>query len=315
MADEHADTRRRAMATASRLRLIQFDFADDEPDARKRFLREELDRSLQGVAPDQRRAFLEELEAHFPSWDARVEVAERPDEELRSTSDERELRDASFLVSRLLEVLPDLSPGETQVVRDRLAAAGLVGDGPVAQWRDDVERNLRLLLGSTEQTSHHPERALAIADLLVKSVTDLYKLVWEWWQEAAPRTKQKNFRAFNQSLDRFLAGDADTSREQIEVDISRLRQLVAAMIFSLRSAPDSCMNWYVENLSVEAIETFITHEGVGMWKSREVKCWHKYRELAAGLDKTTIKHKIRQVFVQQALKSLRLPPNESGARR
>ena len=95
-----------ASGLASRLRLIQANFADDPSTVRQGYITEEIERALQPVAPSRRKIYLNSLAERFPAWegvrsapqsDVKVGVAPLTPEEL---------------VARLVEVAPTLSPEE-----------------------------------------------------------------------------------------------------------------------------------------------------------------------------------------------------------
>src|SRR5436190_20364451 len=57
-----------ANGLASRLRLIQANFADDQPPARQNYLFEEIERGLKGVIASKRKDYLKALGEKFPAW-------------------------------------------------------------------------------------------------------------------------------------------------------------------------------------------------------------------------------------------------------
>src|SRR5882724_1436011 len=57
-----------ANGLASRLRLVQANFADDQASSRHNFIAEELDRALKDVVPSKRKAYLNALAEKFPAW-------------------------------------------------------------------------------------------------------------------------------------------------------------------------------------------------------------------------------------------------------
>ena len=65
----------RVAELANRLRLVQMDFADQDDETRRGYLQEEIQRALGGVVPSERRAFLEELQSRFPTWDGSAPAA------------------------------------------------------------------------------------------------------------------------------------------------------------------------------------------------------------------------------------------------
>src|SRR6266705_3536082 len=59
-----------ASGLASRLRLIQTNFADDSPATRQNYIAEEIDRALKAVVPSKRKSYLGALAERFPAWQA-----------------------------------------------------------------------------------------------------------------------------------------------------------------------------------------------------------------------------------------------------
>src|SRR5438105_2779741 len=96
-------------ATANRLRLVQSDFADEPEQVRKDYLSDEIQRALGTLIPNERKPFLEELKQFFPTWDANVEVKTEKPAVVATPTDQKELKDPGFLVSRLAELAPKLS--------------------------------------------------------------------------------------------------------------------------------------------------------------------------------------------------------------
>ncbi|MGI9014801.1 MAG: hypothetical protein ACR2GY_11220 [Phycisphaerales bacterium] len=289
-------------ALANRLRMIQLDFADEPAEQRQAFLTDELTRALREVPPDERNAYLDSLASHFPTWDGGVEVGDRST--LQSTVDRAELSDASFLISRLIEISPTLSDRERQVIRDRLASAGLAETAPMLDWRSDASAALGKELGVAATTGLDPSRALDTIDLLVTCLGRLEKLTHKTWQEIAPREKLKEQGRLGRNLARFYSGDTDVSREQIAEDLERLRGLVASMIFAIKTAPREWAHRHLERYAPPAIEAAVAQEGVGFLGKREVKCWEKYQELARDLDQVVMTQEILAVVAEFASRIL-----------
>src|SRR5947209_5498582 len=103
MSDQNSGQGDKVAAVANRLRLLQIDFADQGDQVRCDYLKEELGRTLASLPPAERKPFLEELQARFPTWDGKVELARKP-VDIRPSFDEKELNDASFLLTRLIKV-------------------------------------------------------------------------------------------------------------------------------------------------------------------------------------------------------------------
>src|SRR6266853_114656 len=92
-----------ASSLAARLRLLQANFADDDPAERKDYIVQEIERALKGVVPDKRRALLDALALRFPAWQS-----SRPAPVAAAAPAAPETPEA--LLERLIEALPELSP-------------------------------------------------------------------------------------------------------------------------------------------------------------------------------------------------------------
>jgi hypothetical protein len=204
-------------SVAGRLRLLQSELADESPDLRMQMLADQIERALATLAPSERPAFLKELESMFPTWDSRVDVATTAgasNPSLRSQTDERELKDPSFLVSRLVELAPKLSDDQRRAVVDRLQGAGLAPSEnpnlPAAPLK-----LLREHLKLDANASVHPARLLEMAALLSQLAISLDQPLWRMWKEIAPRS----------TLRRTLAGRGDDDGGQ--VTLGRLAEQTA----------------------------------------------------------------------------------------
>ena len=298
MVQSHTNQFQTVNALANRLRMIQLDFAQEPAEQRQDFLADELTRALQQVPSSERAAYLQQLQDQFPSWDSKVDVGDASS--LKSAIDEKELADASFLVSRLAEIAPTLSDREKQVVQDRLVSCGLAASAPKLEWRDDASEELVKHLEVKSADELDPARALSTIDQLVACVTRLDKLAHKTWQEIAPRQKLKEQGRLNRDLSRYFAGDADVSREQVGEHLERLRGLVAAMIFAIKTAPREWCHRYLETHSPTAIEGLVESEGVGFLGKKEAKCWEKYQQLAKDQDQVVMSQEILQVVAEFA---------------
>src|SRR5467141_2975812 len=93
-----------ASGLASRLRLIQANFADDPSSERQGHIIEEIERAVSAVSPTRRKTYLESLAERFPAWEG-----------VRSTAESNVQVGAApltpeELVARLVEIAPTLSP-------------------------------------------------------------------------------------------------------------------------------------------------------------------------------------------------------------
>lgn len=286
-----ADRSRLAAATGNRLRLMQADLADESPEQRQEHLDEVVQDALQRLVPEERDAFLTELEAMFPSWDSNVEVVE--ESPAVSEIDRRELQDPSFLVARLAELAPQLTDVQRRVLTDRLREAGLAPRAQATQgWPDDAEEKFRVRL-QVKDGDLDAGRVLELATLLAEIMASLDQLVWNTWKTVSPRSMLKRPAPLTQSMGRFVTGDAEVGRGQVAQDAERLRQLTAALVSAVSQVGRQFAQGHAARFSPTEIAALANLEGGGLLVSKEVKCWRKFVELATAMDEVAIEGEIK----------------------
>jgi len=299
------DKLRRVTATANRLRLVQIDFADENAEMRRKFLSEEIGRALSGIVPGQRRAFLEELMTRFPTWDPNVELMS-PDEEtaVLSPTDEQELQDPSFLVTRLTDLVPTLSQEDKQALIEGLREAGLAPE--VGQdWPEEAAKALRSELQLSDKESIDTTRLLKLAVLITQFVRSLDQLAWETWRRMAPRSTIRRPSRLRGTMRGFVGGEAEVSHDQLSQDLDKLRRLLASLISAVGQAGRQITAGYLKRLSPSEIELLVKTETGGLWKSLiqkspEAKCWEKYVELTGQVTEALIEKEIVEAIVNSA---------------
>lgn len=306
MAKHVSDLSKHVAATANRLRLIQIDFADESADARRGYLSEEIERALDEVVPDQRQAFLSDLLNRFPTWDPNIELGRIEDQVVsRSEFDERELQDASFLVTRLTGLASSLSDGERQAVIERLREAGLAPRSE-GGWPEEGVQRIRETLQLSRETSLDPDRTLELVALVTDFAAALDQLVWRAWQNLAPKSTVRSTTPLRTILKQFVTGDQAVPRGQVVHDIRKLRQLIAALVAAAGMGGKHAAG-YLARFAPAEIEAIVRMEGVRFLKAFEVRCWEKYREMAAELGEAAIENKVREAvaeFAEQLMKGL-----------
>lgn len=290
----------RVASLANRLRLVQFDFADDAPEGRRGALEDEVARALDGVMPSQREEFLERLKELFPAWDANVAVAPRAEAAAgASRFDERELKSSSFLVERLVAIAPGMAEAERDAVVRRMSAAGLApppaSGGGVPEGAAET---LRKRLSVPAPAPLDAARVTELAGLLAELAVSLDQVVWNTWRAIAPRSELRRSGDLAKTLGRFAAGDQDVPRGQVKQDVERIRQLTAALISSVGQAGRQWAQRHTARFSVDAIK-----EAAGpgtLTKSQSVKSWEKYVELAGSLDAVALEAELLQTVAKFA---------------
>jgi len=296
-------------STANRLRLIQIDFADAAPEDRRGYLSEAVEGALSSVVPEKRGAFLRELMGRFPTWDPNVEVT-APEREVivQSRTDERELKDPTFLVDRLVDLAPELPDAQRQALTRRLRAAGLAPEAK-GGWPEEPLKRLREALGLKGEEAFDAERTLGLLATLVEFVCLVDPLVWKQWAKLAPTSQYQSLAALRHILARYCTGDDQLSDEQVTDDLLKLRHLILAMVVALREsakiAAKDVAGSFLTSFSPAKIEDLVKFEKGSIFVSPEVRCWRKYRELAPKLNDAGVEEGIREKierFVEELMK-------------
>jgi hypothetical protein len=298
VSNPNVDLAQRVAATANRLRLVQIDFADETPDVRREQLCEEVERAMASLVPEQRREFLEQLAERFPSWDSNVVVAPAPAAApARSQMDQRELKDPSFLVSRLVELAPSLTEEQKQGLSERLRGAGFVIEGG-GVWPTAAAEALANELSPGDKIRLEPVRTLELLAVLVAVTRSLDQIAWNTWKTMAPRSAIRRGTELNREMVRFVAGDPDYSRTQVKQDVERLRQLIAALIGAVGKAGGQFAQKHITRFSPGEIEASVGKTGI--FGGADAKYWQRYKELFGATDAASIESELLASIVNWA---------------
>jgi hypothetical protein len=284
-------------ALAGRLRLLQSELADESPETREQLLAEEIERSLNGIAPSERLAFLRTLESHFPTWDSRVDVAADAKSKTTSATDQRELQDPSFLVSRIVELAPKLSESQKQTVIAKLQGAGLAPSNQ-PKWPANAEKLFREQLKLSDADDVDSARLMELAAMLAQLAVSLDQPLWRMWKEIAPRSSLRRAGDLSRTLSLFASANDGVSRTQVQQELESLRKLAAALLQAVGQVGKQFAQDF-RKYSPAEIESLAKIEKKWTEKLEEA-CWRKYRDLASTLDESAIESSIRQNIVSYA---------------
>jgi len=297
----------RAAAVANRLRLVQIDFADESPEVRREQLCEEIERAMKPMAPAQRREFLHELAERFPSWDMNVVLeggarngagaAPAAAAGGASKTDERELKDPSFLVGRLVEVSKTLSDEQKKTLGATLKAAGFAVEGD-RSWPEAAAAAVSHELAPGEKLELDPVRSLELLAQLVTVSKSLDQLAWNTWRTMAPKSTIRRGVELHKTMARFAAGDPDVPRGQVKQDVEKLRQLIAALISAVGKAGGPFAQKLLAMFSPAEIEAMVGKGG--FMTSTDSKCWARYKEMAGSMDAVSIEADLIAAIVNWA---------------
>jgi len=293
------------VALANRLRLVQIDFADHPEQARREYLGDEIKRALAAVLPQERERFLGELKEMFPTWDGNVDLP-ASDNKAQSQLDQREMSDPSFLVGRLIDVWPSLAESQKEAAVSELRVGGVLPSTKF-DWPENTLAALLAKLSLNASTDIEPGRALELLTILAEFCCAVDQPVWVAWREVSGTGSPRRASSLQKTLGRFLMGDPDIPRGQVNQEIGKLRQLVAAFMASIPQAGKFATRHFAK-FSPQEIEAMVnTEKKFGLLHGREATCWRKYAELAASIDEQSIDMEIRKSitdFAEQLMKGL-----------
>lgn len=261
-----------ASGLASRLRLIQANFADDPSSVRQGYLVEEIERALKTVSPTRRRAYLDSLAERFPAWEG-VRSTAQSDVQVRSA-----LLTPEEMVAGLIELAPTLSPEARASFASQLAAAGLVikeTSTPGLELTPEIHKKLGLPPGKPLQI----ERSVKLLVITAELALALDQLAWALWRQLAPKSAVRKEAEFNRLIGPYLAGDAEVSTTQLTQVVEKTRRLIAGLIGAVGRAGASYAKRYSARLSPEVLEDWAKMEKK-FTESLEAACWRKFLQQA-----------------------------------
>lgn len=287
-----------------RLRAIQASFADDPPEERRRYLVEEVERALQGLAEAERPARLRSLAELFPVWDAPPEPPSESGPAPRPRADTPE-----DLTRRLISLAPLLSgPGRATVAR-QLASAGFElptaeGAAPSAPMQarattaTEVPAELQKRLGIEPDQELNLDRAVRLVAVLVEFAVTLDHLGWSVWKNIAPdsivRREPGATGDFRKLAGPYLTGDPEVSTTQISQSIDKARQLVAGLIAAMGATGETFARQFLTRFSPSEIKSAAEAES-GFFLGPEQKCWRRYVALFSETSGVAIEKEIAQI--------------------
>jgi hypothetical protein len=283
---------------AARLRLLQASCADDTAENRQAFIFEQIDRSLQPVAPSKKRAHLEALAARFPTWSL------NPTDEKSAAAPAAAGGDSPEIVfSQFLKTIPSLKPEQKLQFQAKLRAAGWA-DAPVGALPDDVHTDLIQKLKLRSDQTIDVARLGRLTSALSELFITVDQLVWSIWKNLAPKSQLRRDSSLGElrnALARYLAGEPEITAAQITGQLDKSRQLMAGVLAAIGPSGRNYARRHMARYSPEALRDAVkTESGGGLFASAETKCWKKYTELAAELNEDAIEAEIQEAIVKYA---------------
>ena len=178
-----------------------------------------------------------------------------------------------------------------------------------ANPQGDGSRTLQQALGNAPDSRVDPERATELASMLVEMAATLDQVAWSTWKIVNPNSPLKRGAPAKATMARFVAGDAEVTRERVRSELERLRQMLAALTAAVGQTGRVYAQKHVDRFAPGEIERSakMSAGASGMLVGHEVKCWRKYVELAGPLDAQAIERELlgaMSAYAESLLKGL-----------
>lgn len=285
-----------ASALAARLRILQANFADDDPATRQDFIGQEIERALKGSVPERRKALLEALAQLFPAWETAAPMVNHQPATGAAVPESPEA-----LLDNLLASLPSLPAAQREEFTERLKRAGVVLEQASAGFEASPELLKRLGLDGSRAISG--DRAAKSLAMLVDMVLTLDQLVWTLWKQIAPKSMVRKEGDLMKLSAEYLAGSNEVSTAQLLQTLERTRKMVAGLLGAVGRAGAAYARERARIFDPNAIEADARAEK--KWnESVEFACWRKYVQLCKEYGAETAIEKSIQEAMAKATENL-----------
>jgi hypothetical protein len=285
-----------ASALAAWLRMLQANFADDDPATRHGYLVEEIERALKGCVPEKRKVLLEALTVQFPAWQDAT-----PTGKTDAAAPAPALIPEQML-GQLLETVPNLSPAQRSDMTGRLKDAGLVVQG-LAVGELEIPPELRKRLGLSEGRAANPEQAAKLLAMLLDMVLTMDQLVWTLWKQLATKSMIRREADLAKLSGEYLAGNNEVSTAQVSQGLERTRKMIAGLLGAVGRAGTTFAREQARLFDPTAIEADARSEK--KWnESLEYACWRKYVQLRKEYGAEPVMEKGIQEAIAKATENL-----------
>jgi hypothetical protein len=281
--------------TANRIRLLQADLADEDPDVRRAHVTDEVREALSNLVPHDQEKFLEALEGRFPAWESQGLVprgntsAEAPVPV--APTDLAEFNDAGFLIRQLQKLAPDMSAEQRVRAAEELERSGISTGGAGGVSPDAMDR-LRAALELSPESAVDLERTVHVMATVLEKVVSLDDIAWKNWKQMSSDSRRSRGRSGLASmLGKYMVGDGDVGRSQVTDELEAFRRLTASLMLALSQSGQAAYQ-QIRKLHPDEIEAIIRNEKGSVLVSQDVRCWRRYRELTGAMDSAQIEAEV-----------------------
>ena len=320
--------------TAARLRAVHASFPDLSPEERSGYLVDELEYALEeasSLAGENRNSLLATLETYFPVYgqDAPAPAAPVAEQPHAATPDPT----VGGMIDALCGRAQELTPAQLQQLAGLVAGAGTPGPAsalakPLAdhlalpatpQELDDFLKSVTQLwveMGASpaELATLKLNRLLKMLGMLTASFRDIYRFIWPFWREMAPRELTAQIQpAFPNGLEAAMASyttGGQVGGGEFYTELETTKKILLSILFGLRKGAEEYGKLYERKYSSEAIaDTVALEESASdLNKVRELgrKCWDKYSQLTKHHTAEAIHDDIVKAMAEAAFTKLKL---------
>jgi hypothetical protein len=165
---------------------------------------------------------------------------------------------------------------------------------------DEVVRWFRETLKFPGTQRLDAARLLSLAPAVLELAGGLHQFVWMAWRTLAPNSELRPaVVSLQAAITRYAAGDPAVTLDQISRELTRLRQLTAAMVAAIGETGRQFATHHCAKFSPNEIEAIVRMEGgTGILGGAEKKYWKKYKDLFGELGEEAVEGEIRDTIAK-----------------
>ena len=295
MEDQSHSSRRDVAEAANRLRSLQTGLSDESPERQRDYLLSELGKIVQKIPYGRRRRFLEKLTEQFPTGSYHGG-------DLTDTSTSREPApagvpaDPDALLATFAQVLPTLSDEKKAAFSELLRGSGAT-EVAVPAASDEVVEQVRSTLRLESDRDLRADRLAEIAGLLAEFALNLEQVIAGIWGKMSPRSRVRPAKNLRQLSGQFVTS-AERDPTLVARELERLQWFTTGIVTGATRAGAEFARRCSNRISPDAIEGVVEMEQSRLidLRSKEVRCWRKYCELAETLTQESVEKDIESAI-------------------
>ena len=302
MIEPTTDRGRRLLAISQRLKVLHTELAGQTEEMRSEQLRDEVQRAIASVAPNERDGFLMALLEQFPTWSngQAAPAPARSEPVVKEVFTQApEIKDPKVLADKLIEYSKGLVDSERLAIANKLSAAGFAvvtikeapGGLPTVQINE-----FKKAIGLPPDANVNPARLVEVASLLAEFTLKIEPWACSYWRDLAPEAKNSIYQTLNKDLPKFAAGDEKLTKEAMAKSVYKLRSLVSLLMKGVMEAGKQFARDHLGRYSLEAVGSSAAKGGA--FKSQAVCNWEQYVKLMEGVDAGAIEKRLKQVIAK-----------------